>query len=276
MNDSLVIIFQDVHNNYWFGSKTRGVYKYATQGLDSLDEKKSLTHFTIKDGLCNNSILGIQEDKLGNIYFDTPTGVSKFDGQQFTTLEVFDGYIFNKEWTLTPDDLWFRMGWDKSGPYRYDGKLLYALTFPKSSQEDAFYKKYPNVSFNPYGIYMQYKDRKGNMWFGTASLGVCRYDGQSISWLYENHLSETPDGGGFGIRSIIEDKAGSFWFCNTRYRYNILPTATEQNGISLLNYTKENGIGKSSQEKEQVFPYFMSIAATDNGDLWMATYNDGV
>ena len=33
-------------------------------------------------------------------------------------------YHQHDEWKLTADDLWFRMGGGKNGPYRYDGKLL--------------------------------------------------------------------------------------------------------------------------------------------------------
>jgi ligand-binding sensor domain-containing protein len=167
------------------------------------------------------------------------------------------------------------MGWKKSGPYRYDGESLYSLAFPKPDLVDEFYAKYPNVSYSPYGIYTMYKDRKGSLWFGTASLGVCRYDGKSISWLYEKQLTETPAGGDFGIRSIIEDKDGYFWFCNTRYRYEILPNSTELNRTDQVNYRKENGIGTANDEGKD-FPYFMSIAADNKGDLWMVTYDDGV
>ncbi len=263
--EGITVIYQDKKNNLWFGSK--GVYKY---------DGENLVLFTIQDGLCSNAILGIQEDKYGNIYFDTPEGVSKFDGGKFITLEVIESDSSKNEWKLESNDLWFRMGWNKNGPYRYDGKSLYYLEFPKTNQADEFYSKYPNASYNPYGIYTLYKDSKGTVWFGTSSLGVCRYDGKSISWLYERHLTETPEGGSFGIRSIIEDKDGYFWFCNTRYRYEILPNSIEKNGTSLINYKVENGIGYSNDNSEIDYPYFMSIVEDNNGDLWMASYEEGV
>ncbi len=61
------------------------------------------------------------------------------------------------------------MGWDsKRGPYRYDGEHLYHLEFPKTAQADTFHAKYPQATYDPYGIYSMYKDRAGHMWFGTA------------------------------------------------------------------------------------------------------------
>lgn len=267
MGKKVMVIFQDKKNNFWFGGNDKGVYKY---------DGKSLVLFTKKDGLCNNSVLGIQEDKFGNIYFDTSTGVSKFDGQKFTTLDIIDNKHSKSKWKLTADDLWFRMGGGKNGPYRYDGKLLYYLEFPKTNQVEAFYSTYPNASYSPYGIYTIYKDSQGFIWFGTASLGLCRYDGQSINWYYEKQLTETPSGGDFGIRSIIEDKEGYFWFCNTRYRYEILSNTIEENGTNYINYEKEDGIGYSNGGSKIDFPYFMSMTTDNNGDLWMVTYNDGV
>ncbi len=265
MDRKITVIFEDSRHNYWFGGGEKGVYKY---------DGKSMVLFTMKEGLCSPSILGIQEDKLGNLYFDTTEGICKFDGQQFTTLPVVNAS--EHDWKLTPDDLWFRMGWDKNGPYRYDGKNLYHLPFPKNPMEGEFYAKYPNAPFEPYGIYSLYTDQQGNIWFGTSSLGIYRFDGKKVSWMYEQHLTETPEGGAFGIRSIIEDRNGNFWFCNTRYRYEILQDTTKKNGLNLMNYKKARGMADTTDDDAIDFPYFMSIVEDNRSNLWMATYDDGV
>jgi len=256
------LIYQDKNHNYWFGNDTE-IYKY---------DETTLHLFTLKDGLINNKIIGIQEDKLGNIYFDTPEGVSKFDGQQFKTLKVIEGHSKKNIWQSEKDDLWFRMGWDKKGPYRFDGENLYHLEFPKSKIEDKFYTKYPNVSYNPYSIYSMYKDRKGNLWFGTADLGIYQFDGNQIRWMHEEHLGTMSEGGAFGIRSIIEDKDGYFWICNTNYKYKMLPDDKgDDKELKTLNYKKEKGVTNKNDE----VLYFMSMLLDDSGILWMLN-NDGV
>jgi ligand-binding sensor domain-containing protein len=267
LDDRVMVIFQDKNDHYWFGGGENGVYKY---------DGKTLVLYSMKDGLCSNAVLGIQEDIMGRIYFDTSDGVCKFDGQKFETLPLKDENASMNEWKLEPNDLWFRMGWNSNGPYRFDGNFLYQLAFPKIEQADKFYAQFPNASFNPYGIYSLYKDRQGSVWFGTSSLGVCRYDGTSISWLYEEQMTTTSDGGALGIRSVLEDKDGYFWFTNTRYRYDISPGNSERNGTSYINYKKKNGIGYTDENGEIDFPYFMSIAEDNDGDLWMVTYSDGV
>jgi ligand-binding sensor domain-containing protein len=266
MDKNVWYIFQDRYNNYWFGSDGKGVYYY---------NGKNIIHFSTKHGLCNDRIREIQEDRAGNVYFTTLDGISKFDGRNFSRLTVVADNALG-EWKLEPGDLWFRGVGAMKGPYRYDGKALYSLQFPKHYLEDEYYKRYPNTIINPYEIYYVYKDSKGTMWFGTGAFGIYRYDGISIRSLYEEHLTQTESGGSFGIRSIMEDKQGKFWFCNTKYRYNILPGESASKGKGYINYTKENGIDvpKGLLSSDRI--YFQSIVEDKRGNLWMQTYQEGI
>lgn len=268
IDTALWIIFQDKNDVYWFGSDGQGVYRY---------DGKTIIHFSTKDGLCNNKIRDIKEDGPGNIFFSTLNGISKFDGQKFTTLPVANNLPFNNAWKSEPGDIWFKGNAEKNGVFRYDGKALYHLEFPKSPREDEFYKTHPRMSFSPYGIYTIYHDSKGNIWFGTAGMGICRFDGKSLSWLYEDHLTDVPGGGSFGIRSIIEDKEGKFWFCNTRYRYNIYPNHRQDDKRNnFINYKSEKGINIPKNQKEDGLIYYQYVVKDNNDALWMATYRDGI
>lgn len=265
MRDSPMIIFQDSKGNYWFAGK--GVYKY---------DGANFVHFRTDHGLCAEGVWGIQEDKVGNLYFETQSGISKFDGMKFSTLRPLAKDSSQNQWKLEPNDLWFRGNWNENGVYRYDGTSLYHLEFPESERAQEFFKTYPNVPYSPYGIYSMYTDKSGAIWFGTASLGACRFDGTSIAWLYEDHLTNTPAGGSFGIRSIIEDKTGDFWFCNTRYRFEIQSKVTEKNGFTQINYRRRIGVPPQMMPMDNESPYFMSVVEDDAGILWMATYEQGI
>lgn len=200
-------IFQDTKNNYWFGSNGEGLYRY---------DGKTIVNFTTKDGLANDTVRQIQEDKFGNIFISTFGGINKFDGKTFAILQP----IKSKEWKLETNDLWFYiLGKKNEGVYRYDGQKLQNLEFPKHYLHDKIYPRVVNSFFSPYEVYSIYKDRKGAIWFGTSVFGACRFDGETVKWMYEDDLTYVPNGGTFGIRSIFEDKEGSFWFCNTWHRY---------------------------------------------------------
>ena len=199
LGSSIMVVYQDKKNIYWFGSWDTGVYRY---------DGKTFTNFTTKHGLSNNRIDEIKEDKFGNIYFNScqpNSAIVKFDGHTFTTLTA----IPSNEWKLQSDDLWFRHAFQSEKVYRYDGSTLYELQLPKP----------PNLS-NPFAIYSIYKDKKGNIWFGTNPVGVCRYDGKSFDWITEEDVTEFRNEGANGVRSITEDNNGDFWF-NTEYRYSI-------------------------------------------------------
>ncbi len=61
---SEVVVCQllDKDGNLWFSIRGGGVYRY---------DEVSFTNFTIKDGLCNNNVVAIIQDKLGNILLGT-------------------------------------------------------------------------------------------------------------------------------------------------------------------------------------------------------------
>ena len=255
-------VFQDTKNNYWFSSNGEGVYCY---------DGKTIVNFTTKHGLANDTTRQIQEDKKGNIFIATFGGISKFDGKTFTTLQA----IKSKEWKLESNDLWFFiLGKKKEGAYRYDGKTLYNLEFPKHYLHNEIYPRVVNSFFRPYEVYSIYKDRKGAMWFGTSVFGACRFDGETVKWMYEDDLTYAPTGGTFGIRSIFEDKEGSFWFCNTwhKYIFDFEKTAKSDR----LEYKKTAGVGNENIFSGDKYVYYSHIIEDNSGNIWLTTWDKGV
>ena len=266
-HDSIPVVFQAKNNMYWFGSNGHGVYSY-----DAV--KKTLINYTTKDGLCNNHLWRIIEDDKGNIYFNTKNGISKYDGKTFTTLKPVKSTGPDKGWRLDPGDLWFTAAQDSAVVYRYDGKILHSLEFPKTVEGEELIRQHPRSQFphkhaSPYDVYSIFKDRKGNIWFGTGSLGVCRYDGKSFTWISEDELEYSDIA--YGVRSTIEDKDGKFWFSNTMHRYDI----DGEDGKE-LNYRKEKGLTDSNVYEVDNFAYFMSSVLDNTGALWMVTFSAGV
>jgi len=47
LDDAIWHVFQSKNNDYWFGSRDQGVYRY---------DGKNLVRFTTKDGLCDNDL----------------------------------------------------------------------------------------------------------------------------------------------------------------------------------------------------------------------------
>lgn len=279
---SISSVLQDKDSNYWFGSRGDGLYRY---------DGKSITRFTTKDGLPGNRVGGLQQDKAGVIYFTTseevftppdpkPTyqrGFGKFDGKKFTTIRIPDSDSPAEAWKYQPDDLWFAGDQDSGVVYRYDGASVHRLRFPRTKIGDEHVAKYPrskfpNARYSPYDVYTIFKDSRGHMWFGTSCLGACRFDGKSFAWISKTELGIDPGEAAFGVRSIIEDKDGKFWFTNTFNRYDVQDVAAAGAAASETRFRKEPGFGG----EDEPFSYFLSAVKDKNGDLWLATLGAGV
>jgi ligand-binding sensor domain-containing protein len=256
-----MVIHQDKRNQWWFGTWGDGLYRY---------DGKTIVHFTVQHGLCHDRVNQILEDADGNLFFNTSAGISHYDGQQFATLPESKF----SEWKLTASDLWFTGSEYDGKVLRYDGKQLHALQMPKLKIGEEFLAKHPGTS-SPYGVYTIYRDKLEHVWFGTAALGVCRYDGKSFDWLSSEDVNELHDGPANGVRSIIEDHEGHFWF-NTRYRYaiNKLPSKPASAPLADGIFQRLPGMGSLEGKPDGQYEY-LSIAKDRDNSLWIATYRSG-
>ncbi|MFT7561859.1 MAG: two-component system sensor histidine kinase ChiS [Flavobacteriales bacterium] len=78
ISDSYVIsIFEDSKNRFWVGT--------SDGGLNLMDRKTGTFQvFSIKDGLANKTVAGINEDSNGFIWLATNKGLSQFDPESLT------------------------------------------------------------------------------------------------------------------------------------------------------------------------------------------------
>ena len=261
LDDQIWTIFQDSKDQYWFGSNGRGIYRY---------DGEELKLFTTSDGLVSNTIRGIQEDHNNILYIETANGISKYDGNEFTTLKAISS--LKNEWKLEPNDLWF--GYDANDLFRYDGSNLYELKLPRQNLAKAFEGKMKNIPSEengnrPYVVYGIDKDKEGNIWIGTETAGAFRYDGHSFLWFGESELSTLPDGRVPAVRSMIQDKDGYFWLSNFYSKYKPNPLMT--NG-----YEKVKAVDFPKDIDQDKIRYFNSGLADKEGNLWMTTYGGGV
>lgn len=266
LGKNIMLVYQDRKNNYWFGSWEDGLYKYDGQ---------SILHFTTENGLPDNRIEEIKEDQSGNMYFNTSRGIIRSDGEKFHLLEVADS---GNGWNLESKDLWFKDGWNSGYVFRYDGNVLYKLQLPKTKLGEDYILSNPTHP-NPYTVYSIYKDSKGNIWFGTGGLGALRYNGKSFDWILERDVLEIlnePTEGANGVRSIIEDREGYFWF-NSMFRYRVYDDKQlASNNMDSTFYSREKSIGSLDGQGDGKIYEYLSIVKDDNDDLWIATYDTGV
>ena len=267
LGENLMMVYQDRKGNFWFGSWESGLYQY---------NGRNILHYNTENGLPSNRIEEIKEDHLGNVYFNTSRGIIRFNGKSFFALATAD--TANSQWKLQANDLWFKAGWNAGTVLRWDGDLLYQLQLPKIKIGEDYISRNPN-SPNPYTVYSIYKDRKGNIWFGTGALGAFRYNGKTFDWITEGDVAEiynAPSQPSNGVRSIVEDKEGSFWF-NAAFRYKIYEDQKPSDAPSNSPfYHREKSIGSLDGKKDGTLVEYLSIAKDTAHGLCIATYDSGV
>jgi ligand-binding sensor domain-containing protein len=267
LDNRIWVIFQADNGDIWFGSNGNGVYRF---------DGMALTRFGLEDGLGDlqvRDIRGVQDDC---VLVSTNSGVFIYDGAAFSRVQEKHASTPHEGWRLNAEDVWVVYKPGEHGPSRYDGEVLQVLQLPPSPYEAIFAAGRPEPPFPVDGIYSIYKDRRGHVWFGTAVAGLCRYDGQTFSWMYEKHLTTTPSGGSFGIRSIYEDREGDYWICNTRYRYEFALEPVLRDAKAVLDSSREQGLPDSEKDTDANFAYFHAVTQDPQGSLWMVCGSEGV
>ncbi len=96
-----------------------------------------------------------------------------------------------------------------------------------------------------------YKDKIGNLWFGTMGGGVSRYDGKSFT-----NFTAAQGLANNVIKCIFEDKFGNMWFGTNG------GGVSKYDGKSFTNYTTKQGLINNR---------VVSITDDNNGNLWFST-----
>jgi ligand-binding sensor domain-containing protein len=95
------------------------------------------------------------------------------------------------------------------------------------------------------------QDRDGNLWFGTTTDGVCRYDGRSLT--YFNAAEQL---GSDWVNAIVEDARGDLWFA-TR------DGLVQYDGDRFTRYTTKDGL---------VDDHLWCLMLDRSGILWCGTW----
>jgi ligand-binding sensor domain-containing protein/AAA+ ATPase superfamily predicted ATPase len=215
--------YVDVFGNLWLQSP-EGIRKY--------DGKRVIPYLTAKDGMPEGASLRYV-DSSGNLWLRVKErDILMYDGEDIQ-------YIFTDSPTFALDialedsvnNIWIR---SHAKAARYDGQTVSIFTtehgLPHSSilaiaeddegniwmgawrgvvrSEGRNFQRFLTVDkFENVGIpYLIFKDSTGNLWFGTMSSGICRYDGQNFQWF------TTEDGlASNWIENIYEDSRGHLW-----------------------------------------------------------------
>ena len=251
-------IFQDSKDNYWLGSHNEGVCNY---------DGKTFNYFTTNDGLQDNQIRSIQEDKNGIIWIVTARGVNSYNRGKFTSYST-EFNVPKSDWNTTTGNLWFYAG-EEDGINRFDGMNMNYLVFPKPENID------PHNSFGVTGISI---DKEERVWIATYA-ALFSFDGDVVD-VFDPEKLNLNENEEIHIRSVLADSKGRIWIGNNGIGLLL------KKGDSITHFSKEQGrlIPKNEFEaniKTQQFAKntglqsVFAIEEDGEGNIWFGDRDSG-
>ena len=217
----------------------------------------------IEQGLSNNYIISITQDKQRFMWFATESGLNRFDGKEFRIYKKnpiqqngISGNEFNKVYVDTNDNLiWIAT--QRAGLNVFDCKtddfslFIHDPNDQKSISSDAV----TDIT----------NDADGNIWLATYSNGVDYYDKKKREFIHFNR-STLPDLKSNNVWTIADDKNGKLYIGHVNEGLSILSLKDR----SVKNFTFEPANPNSLPNN-----CIRTIFIDNLGNVWLGT-NDGL
>jgi len=161
---------------------------------------------TTEDGLSNNNVLDIIQDRSGFLWLATDDGLNRFDGYDF---KVFRNDLANQN-SLSDNSVWDLME-DKNGNIWIGTKNGWLNCYNPISNEFRKWKLESDI-LKENAITFIYEDSKDLIWVGTYRSGLYRLNPTNNKidhW--SNDLNDNTSLSNNYVSSILEDKSGNFW-----------------------------------------------------------------
>ncbi len=271
-------------------------------------------HISIDQGLSQNTIHAIVQDRLGFLWIGTDDGLNRYDGYRFEVLRNSpgnpDSLSHNRVQALSEDSdgmLW--LGTRNGGLNRYDRR---SRTFTRYRHDPAVPESLASDV-----VWTILQDRAGTLWVGT-SRGLDRIEpGQAGMFIHLPHDPARVAAGDPGslshdvVRSLFEDRAGNLWIgtkrgldridAATRSLTRFLPRPEVDDGgynsigaihedrrgrlwlgtwKGLMGFDPDTAAftfyGSDSNQTEDLDQSIQDIHQDSGGTLWLATEGRGI
>nr|WP_193988643.1 ligand-binding sensor domain-containing diguanylate cyclase [Lelliottia steviae] len=228
-NESISSLLEDAKGDLWFGTINKGVFRLSERGLENLDAD---------DGLPNNRILSLWQDREKSIWVGTNAGLFRLREAPFTNWSQSRGLASDYVRTvLSHSDGSVWVG-SSNGLNRIEkGEIS---TLRQAYERD------------PLSVLSLTEDKKGDVWLGTYTAGLMKVVNNKIYPVKnrKNGLISNE------VRSLLFDSENNLW----------IGTASGLTKLSedgqVYSYTSENGLAGD---------FIIALAEDTQGRLWIGT-----
>src|SRR5947209_5310266 len=190
--------------------------------------------YNVSDGLANNLVFDVTEDKYGFVWMTTRNGISKFDGSEFTTYrpvpDGIQGQVAQFYQTITEGKdgtLWF-CSWG-NGLLKLDLDTE-AFTFFRHDPDDP-----QTIAGNE--VWFAFEDRDGMIWVSSLG-GLSRLDPRTgKAQVYRHDPADSNSLSHSLPTQVVQDETGALWIGTYGGGLDRLDLTTRR----FTHYRHENG-----------------------------------
>ncbi|WP_400073834.1 two-component regulator propeller domain-containing protein [Zobellia russellii] len=256
-------------------------------------------HLSVENGLSNNSVIAIEQDRLGQMWFGTRNGLNRYNG---TNIDIFK-YVSGDSTSLSNSDI-LSINEDSDGYIwvgTYNGLNRYD---PVKNTFKSFYKRNGPDGLCNAVVICSKEIGNGEIWFGTAN-GISIFNKSKNNFTHILYKEGDANGlPGENIQRIFIDENKRIWIATTKglarlesknndrftfkqFKYNdgtenlfiqdinqidstTLGIATKYNGYMLFNTENE----KFLLHNEQIIPLSADVRvvqSSNDGSVWLGT-----
>jgi signal transduction histidine kinase/ligand-binding sensor domain-containing protein/DNA-binding response OmpR family regulator len=219
----------------------------------------SFDYFSQKDGLPNNQIQCIFQDRKGWIWIGTNQGLSRFDGYRFLN------FIHNPEDTTSLSGSLVRVIFEDNRGNLLIGTENGGLNVFDREKERFLhpYKSHPEFKSKEVSVNSIMEDTAGNLYIGTdqdlIKVDIGGHLGKVIPFTDTQTMSFT----GSFIRSVQADNSGNLWLGTSNGLFLYHPDS---------NFIESIPIPIANEQSGEILDIFKD----DDGLLWIGTYSNGL
>ncbi len=229
--------------------------------LNLLAQNYVIKSLGIKEGLSNNHVLSIEQDKRGFMWFATEEGLNMFDGINFRSFYKEKGKnisLSGNELNGLLDDpvdsiLWIAT--QRAGINAYDYGKNKFYTYRKNPKD-------PNSLITD-DITKIMPSSDGNLWICTYWKGIDYYNKESKKFTHYN-TTTLPGLPSNNIWTAFDGKDGNLYIGHVRHGFSILNLKTKQ----IKNFRHIEGDASSIPDDEVTCIYKDRL-----GNIWVGTSN---
>ena len=218
----------------WFGSYNGGLTHCILQGREG--QATIVNYQASPDGLANNSVWSVTDDKWGRIWLGTLGG-----GIQQLNPKTGKFRTWNSANAGLPGDYMTSASWIKKGWLMVGTSWYYCFVHPLTGKvANRVIPESPNVTVTTGNSVCVMEDSRGLIWQGSSS-GACIYDQKTgfVTLLDMSH-------GLFGssVCSIIEDKNHMMWVVTDHGISKIIPEKQDDGTWQFIvsSYNNRDGL----------------------------------